>query len=71
MEQKTALRARWGWWFLGQRVGREAAPILGRKGASIPAPGEEGRTASRHHVLRGDFYSHCPSLISSHFLLLL
>ena len=42
MEQKTALRARWGWWFLGQRVGREATPILGRKGASIPAPGRRG-----------------------------
>lgn len=37
----------WGW-FLGQRVGREATPTLGRKGASLPAPGEEGQTAGRH-----------------------
>lgn len=28
--------------------GREATPILGRKGASLPAPGEEGQTAGRH-----------------------
>ena len=40
------------------------------EGGQYPCPWEEGRTASRHHVLR-DFYSHCPFLISSHFLLLL
>ena len=44
--------------------GRAAAPILGRKGSSLPAPGEEGRTASRQRVLRGTFTPTAPS----HFL---
>ena len=64
MEQKTALRAKVGGGSWERECGREAAPILGRKGSSLPAPGEEGRTASRQRILRGTFTPTAPS----HFL---
>lgn len=41
------------------------------EGGQYPCPWGGGADSQQTPCPQGDFYSHCPSLISSHFLLLL